>query len=332
MQDKNKKVFLIFNTACIGDILLNNALCQNIKYFYPESEIVFIVNPAYKDVALYMKDVDDVVCFDRKKDNTLKGWIKFLREFPYKKPFASFVIYSNDRNLIFSKLLGAKHIVSHTKNLLRFLHSKEPYKMKTYEHVKDINSALIEPLTGKSITTFPIVYAPGEVETPIVKEIKSISTENEVIGLCPFSNFVLKDMPVNLSVEIIEKLNKQGKKVVLLGAGQVAEKYSASIKKAGCLDFIDLVGATNFRELAAILKTIKALISVDTGTMHFANAVNCPVVNVFFPDYAKDKDVVKLWAPDSSLYKSITVSQNQTAGNIIEQLEKLISKECSSIG
>ena len=126
-------------------------------------------------------------------------------------------------------------------------------------------------------------------------------------------------------VEIIERLNSSGKKVVLLGAGSVARSYSANIKKSGCIDFIDLVDATDFRELAAILKTIKALISVDTGTMHMANAVGCPVVAVFY-HYPSEKNVLKLWAPDSSLYDVITISENQTPDNILGNLKILLDK------
>lgn len=330
-SNSDKKIFIIFNTACIGDILINNALCQNIKYFFPGSKIVYVVNPAYKDVALYMKNVDDVVCFDRKKDNTLKGWIKFLREFPYKKPYASFVIYSNDRNLIFSRLLGAKHIVSHAKGLLGLLNTREPYKMKNYEHMKDKSSALIECLTGKSVTNLPIIYEPGEVDSSVVKTIAELAVKNDIIGLSPFSNFILKDMPVEVAAELIEKLSAAGKKVLLLGAGKVARDYSANIKKLGCLDFIDLVDVTDFRELAVILKTIKALISVDTGTMHFANAVKCPVVDIFY-SYPSECDVVKLWAPDSKLYDAVTISENQTADNIIENLDLLLSKRRHNAG
>lgn len=325
MLKNNEKVFLIFNTTCIGDILINNALCQNIKHFYPDSKIVFIVNPLYRDVALYQKGVDDVVFFDRKKDNNLKSILKFLWNFPYKKPFASFVIYSNDRNLIFSKILGAKHIVSHSKNILRFLHSKENYKMQDYETMKNISASLIEPLIGKSAIDYPIVYDPQNIDTPIIRRIKSLVSENEVIGLCPFSNYVLKDMPLELSKELIEKLNSQNKKVVLLGAGQVAREYSKNLKKAGCIDFIDLVDCTSFRELAVILKTIKGLISVDTGTMHFANAVGCPVVAVFYI-YTTERDVVKMWAPDEKLYRAITIKENQTADNILSKLDILLKE------
>ena len=110
-----EKVFLIFNTACIGDMLVTNTLVQNIKTYYPDSKVVFVCNSPFADVAKYQDGVDDVVAFDKKKDKSLKGILNFVKRFPYKKPFASFVTYANERNLLISRLLGAKHIISHNK-------------------------------------------------------------------------------------------------------------------------------------------------------------------------------------------------------------------------
>ena len=65
----NSKVFLVFNTACFGDVLLCNSLCQNIKLIYPQSKIIFIVDKPYYEAAKFQKDVDDVVIFDKKKEH-----------------------------------------------------------------------------------------------------------------------------------------------------------------------------------------------------------------------------------------------------------------------
>ena len=50
-----EKVFLIFNTACIGDMLVTNTLVQNIKAFYPNSKVIFVCNSPFVDVAKYLK-------------------------------------------------------------------------------------------------------------------------------------------------------------------------------------------------------------------------------------------------------------------------------------
>ena len=39
-----EKVFLVFNTAAFGDVLLCNSLCQNIRKNFPSAKIVFIAD------------------------------------------------------------------------------------------------------------------------------------------------------------------------------------------------------------------------------------------------------------------------------------------------
>lgn len=68
-NNNTEKLFLVFNTACFGDVLLCNALCQNIKLLYPNSRVVFIVNKPYYEAAKFQKDVDDVVIFDKKEEH-----------------------------------------------------------------------------------------------------------------------------------------------------------------------------------------------------------------------------------------------------------------------
>ena len=56
-----KKVFVIFNTTSIGDILVTNTLVQNIKYYYSDSYIVFVCNAPFCDVAKYQDGVEEVI-------------------------------------------------------------------------------------------------------------------------------------------------------------------------------------------------------------------------------------------------------------------------------
>ena len=80
-------------------------------------------------------------------------------------------------------------------------------------------------------------------------------------------------MPIDVAVELINKLNMLGKTPVILGAGPVARDFVSELKNNGCSDYIDLNDKTNFLELANVLRMSKALISVDTGTMHMGNAL-----------------------------------------------------------
>lgn len=286
----DEKVFVIFNTTSIGDVLVTNALVQNIKLYYPDSRVVFVCNTPLADVAKYQAGVSDVVTFDKKNDNTIRGILGFIKKFPFKKPFASFVTYSNERNLIISRLIGSKHVISHHKFPL--WNTDEKYEMREYTHMKDKWGGMIEPLTNEH-KNLPIKYIPPEIDNPLIQSIKCL--EKPVV-LSTTSNFSKKDMSVNDCKELIHLLRINGFTPVMTGAGEVAKQFVLELKKAGCIDFIDIVDCTSFIELANILKICGSCISVDTGTLHFANALNVPVVGIFYVWGAH------MWAPDTNLY------------------------------
>ncbi len=313
-----EKLFVIFNTACIGDMLVTNTLVQNLKEYYPESKIVFVCDTPYVDVAKYESGVDDVVAFDKKKDKTLSGIIKFVQKFPYKNPEASFVTYANERNLLISRLIGAKHIISHNKSFI--WHTKEPYKLNNYVHMKDKWGGLIEPLVGEH-KNLPIKYNPPAEETPVTAMVKTL--KNPVV-ICTTSNFYKKDMKVNDCADLIRLLHQENLTPVLTGAGKVAEEFSRNLRKTGCTDFVDLVGCTSFPELANILKICGKCITVDTGTLHFANALQVPVVAVFYAG------CTEMWAPDTTLYPAKTLSgENITPEDIIRAYKELNNEVCA---
>ena len=313
-----EKLFIIFNTACIGDMLVTNTLVRNLKEYYPSSKIIFVCDTPYIDVAKYQDGVDEVIAFDKHRDKTLGGILKFVKNFPYKKPYASFVTYANERNLLISKLIGAKHIISHNKSFI--WHTKDLYKLKDYTHMKDKWGGMIEALTGEH-KNIPIKYCPPETHTAVVNMVKGL--KNPVV-LCTTSNFYKKDMRVNDCAELIGLMHNEGLTPVLTGAGKTAEKFSADLRKTGCFDFIDLVGCTSFPELANILKICGKCITVDTGTLHFANALFVPVVGIFYAGCEE------MWASDESLYPAKTlVGENVRPADIIKAYKELNNEVCA---
>ena len=290
-----EKVFVIFNTTSIGDVLVTNTLVQNIKLYFPESKVVFVCNASMRDVAKYQAGVSDVVLFDKTKNKSFKGFWEFINKFPYKKPYASFITYSNERNLLIARLIGSKHIISHHKFAL--WNTDEKYEMREYEHMKDKWGGMIEPLTNEH-KNLPIRYIPPEVDNELIQSIKSL--EKPVV-ISPTSNFDKKDLTVVACKELIHLLKINGFTPVITGAGQIARQFVINLKKTGCVDFIDIVDCTSFIELANILKICGSCISVDTGTLHFANALNVPVVGIFYSWGAHQ------WIPDTNLYPAKTL-------------------------
>lgn len=300
----DKKVFLVINTSYFGDVLLCNPLCQNIKNIYPNSKIVFVVDKPFVDAASFQKDVDEVVVYDKRGlHKGIWGFIKFIRDFKYRGAFASFVTYRNFRNVILSIFVGAKHICAAKK-----VKEKIPVWR---QHVE-----LLSVITNSELKNYPMVYN-SKIEIP--ERINNVlNPGKKYISLCATTKNPKKDIPLDISTELIEKLNNDGFEVILTGAGKAAEEYSQALL-ARKSKFIDLVNKTSIYELGCVLKMSKLLVSADTGTMHMGCACQVPTVAIFY-----EKDKVPYWAPDSNIYNSVVISENQTAENIYNSVRGLI--------
>ena len=78
------------------------------------------------------------------------------------------------------------------------------------------------------------------------------------------------------------------------------------------------INKTSIIELAQILKNCLGLISVDTGTMHFAYANNVPVLCVFY-----ENNTIQHWAPDNHLYPFTLYTQETKSEDIYKSFNNL---------
>lgn len=322
------KKFLVINTSFFGDTLLTNPLCRNIKILYPDSHITFIVNKPFVEVATYCDGVDEVVAYDKKgKHHGVKGAWNFYQE--YKEKFklgfeAAFVIYGNERGIVLAKLFGAKKVYAENKGIINFLldNPREiDYHGKTKVQIK--NSILLEQYSKKAIRELPMKFIPPESsydDIEVLLEGLNIQ-DNKLVAICTTSKKKEKDMPLKDCKELIQTLKSKGYTLLLLGAGNVAKEYGEELSKIAKDDFINLVDKTTIAQLGALLANCKALISVDTGTMHLGLAVDVPTVCLF---YIHTKAHLDTWAPEKSLYRCEVLTENIKVENIVNSLRKIM--------
>lgn len=322
METDNKKTFLIINLSYFGDVLLTNTLCQNLKKVYPDSKIVFLVNTPFYEAAKFQLCVDDVICFDKRhKNRGILGLLKFIFNCPYRNKIdTAFIIYGNDRGILISYLLGCKRRISgptqYTKYFLTDIHRETD----GFKNMQDINGNFIKAITHNKGDVLPICYQPDETISSLIPKLRKLYKGQDIVSLCTTSKNKEKDMPVKTAVEIVEKLTRLGKTVFYLGAGAEARKFADDMKKSGCVNFVDLTNITSINELALVLKMSNSLISVDTGTMHLACAVQVPVVCVFYR-----QNTISKWAPRESMYKSVIIDRDYSSDYILKKLEALDS-------
>lgn len=304
-KENGEKCFLVFNTACFGDVLLCNSLVQNIKTIFPDSKVIFVVDKPFADVARCQQGVDEVVYYDKKGEHKgLFGLFKFVKIFKYINPYASIITYHNERNYLISKLLRCKKIVMNKRN------QNDKYS------VQEQSARLLNKLANESIINYPIKYnVPDAAYKQALELVPDIESS---ITVCFTSKKDSKDIPIETGIELIKKINGSGIKVVFTGAGEKARNYAQKLKENGC-SFVDMTDKTSIPVLAAMINLSRLLLTVDTGTMHLGCAVAKKIIAVWYEDITKTA-----WMPDKRLYNINIIEDNQTADNIFSEIQSCL--------
>lgn len=324
------KKFLVINTSYFGDVLLTDTLCQNIKLEYPDARVIFMVNKPFYEVAEYMEGVDEVLCYDKAGTHKgIAGIFKFLNEHRESLKDSidiAFVLYGNERGIVIAKALGVNTIISDNRGIFHYLFSTISVEKNYLGSVQQENANLLRSLTKKDVDDLPIKYTPPlAAETYVQKLLRQlgIKPEDELVGLCTTSKKLEKDMPLSTAVQVIDDLNKAGKKVIYLGAGSRAAEYATELHANGCKSFIDLTDKTSIAQLAVVIQKCAAVISVDTGTLHLTCALGVPLVALF---YINDRKHLEKWAP-AKYYPHVLLTGNIVAGDILNSLQTLLVSE-----
>ena len=321
MVNNSQKTFLIINLSYFGDVLLSNTLCQNIKLNYPDSKTVFLVNKPFYEAAKYQKDVDEVICFDKKNEHKgLSGLLKFVYTCPYRNKIdTAIILYGNDRGILISYLLNCKKRISGSGTVLKHLLTINSMIQLNFNHMQDINASFLSEITGQRHKSLPVKYTTDPKNDTLAQKIKQQFENKELIGLCTVGKHVENYMPLETAAELIEKLNSKGKTVLYFGAGKDCRKYTDELKRHGCVNFIDLTDATTIYQLANVMQLCQAVISIDTGTLHLAYATGVPTVGIFYRPI-----MVPKWAPQKELYPhTAVIDSDYTAEHIMKKLSEV---------
>ena len=324
------KTFLVYNTSYFGDTILTDALCRNLKRLYPESRLVFISNKPFADISRYMDGVDEVWTYDKWGIHKgLAGWYKFYKEHKNQYGFdAAFVIYGNERGILLSKFLGAKKIYADNRHaIVRLLLSNGKINYGKWIHVQDRHAYLAELYAGKPMESMKIRYhVPDEAFAYINEQLlKGIS--KPIIALNPVTKRKEKDLKPDTLLTLAKKIKDAGMIPAMIGAGKDCESFYENLPPAGRQVLLNLVNKTTIPQLGALLKSCAVLISADTGTAHFALALDVPVVDVF---YLNDESNLAAWGPKAFYrHRLIARGGDFSAENIWKNTQDLIAENIS---
>ena len=257
--------FLVWQTAFLGDVILATPIVRSLERNYPDAEIAFVGRPFIRDL--------------------FRGWD--IELIPFSKGFGesfsilkrikdsdvAIVPHRSLRTALTMLFSGIPTRIGFDRSEFRYAYT-HLVEHRWELHDVDRNLELLKPLGVEKVTRE--TYLPieeGEVEEALGK---FGLREKEYVVLNPFSNFPLKEWDIDNWAELMKKL--EGFEKVVTGLPSDREKAKRLRER---VEFRDLVGKTTLRELMAVVRGAKLVISNDSSPVHIANALGVPAITIY---------------------------------------------------
>ena len=321
----------IISLGFLGDTLLVEALCRNIRNKFPDSKIIFIANKVFEEVPLGFGCVDEIYSFDKKgKHKGFKGYFRFAKSFPYKGKIDYCIItHEHERSLITAKLIGAKKIISKpVKNspLNLLINMKRPIIKGEIEstYKADYFSDFLKPLAEPE--HLPIDYQRDDIDDSAI--LRKYKLPKSYIVLSPTSKDLVKDWDFE---NVKGFIDNSPLPVVLVGTDK-ALMLGGKLTENGS-NFINITNRTSITELGVIIKHAEICVSMDTGTFHFSYSQGTKTIGIFF-----NPRFVKMWSPVNCENVELLVGKkkiektgikcikNVTYKDVLSKVEKILKK------
>lgn len=280
------KKILIIDLAFIGDVILAGPLTRAVRQRWPQAEICMLTVPLTKPVAEMLPAIDRAIAYDKKgMHQGLGGMWKMARELRREQFDLAICMNFALRGAVVARLAGIPYRLGYDAQYAGWFltwaasHIREGIKHETKNHLE-----VLKPW-GLSTDDYSLSLRPSEKNILSYEQkakALSLPASGDYFVICPMGSYERKNLPLPLAVRLIRKLDAE-RPVYLIG-GHGEKTVLTAMAKAGRLpEERVLAGALNLPELAVFLQRAKAMVSVDTGPMHMAQAVNCPTVAVFGP-------------------------------------------------
>lgn len=269
---KAYKSLFVVKPSSLGDIIHTLPVIDLIRKHAPHLIIRWICNPEWKPLLEDYPEINEIIEFPRKQfrglktiDNAIK-FAKFLRSLPKEQPELTIDFQGLLRSALICKARKSKTVIgfSDSREGARFAH----------QHIVQVSSSM--HAVDRYLSVLPhlgIPFRAEDIHFPLDShaELSRFCLPQSYVLLHPYSRGQGKSMNQQSILDFCQRLAPFP--VVLVGVNY----RHLAIKEPHILD---LVNQTNLAELINLSKTATACVSVDSGPMHIAAAVNPKTIGI----------------------------------------------------
>jgi heptosyltransferase-1 len=283
---------LVVQPSRIGDVVFTLPAVLALRKKYPAAWIGWLVDERCAPVLEGNPAVDEIIVFDRRKVS-LSYLFEFRRKLREMRIDLSIDFHGLFKSAFAVLLAGAKfRLASASTNGMRelsWLVSKEIRPPKKDTHCVDRHLQVARYLgCPAERPEFNVAVSPKD--TAAVEELlkkHGIGGSRPLVAVHPGGGWIARRWFPERFSELIRRLHDEaGADVVLVGGkeGGTSEKgLNEEIAAAANGGVTDLTGATNLKELAALLSKCAVFVANEAGPMHLAVGLDVKTVALIGP-------------------------------------------------
>lgn len=286
----NRRI-LIIKLGAIGDVLHSLPVLSTLRSIFPEAHIGWVVEQKSLPILQGNPDLDELILLERQR---LKGWtnLAYLREWRRHLRSRQFDTVLDLHNLLKSGVIalmsGAGVRIGFRKwregNFLFMNHWIQPELR--HQHAVDKYLSL---LTGLGIDEmkwdrrFPLNWN-SEVELFVDHFFREHQQHHgeRWVAINPGASWPSKRWPPDRYAEVGDALVKKFRVRVLILWGPEEYSLAESVGKSMTQKSV-LAPKASIKQVMALIRRCRLLISGDTGPVHIAAALGVPTVTLFGP-------------------------------------------------
>ncbi|MFK4786160.1 glycosyltransferase family 9 protein [Fusobacterium sp. MFO224] len=290
---------LVIRLSSIGDIILTTPILKQLKRKYPNIIIDFLVMKNFKDSISGLPYIDNLIIFDKKKNDSLKNLVLFGKKLSKNNYDYVFDLHNKLRSFIISKNINSKILVYPKRKLWKSI----LVKMRIIKYHAD--DTIIKNYF-KPFNFLGLKYEEEDLTFPFSKnDLKNVTKYKSHFVMAPGASKETKKWTIEGFANLAKLIHQKYKIKPILIGGNIDIDRCDKINKISGDVCINLAGRLSLKESGALLSISKALITNDSGPFHISRGVKCPTYAIFGPT---DPNMFEYDDKNKLIYSNISCS------------------------
>jgi 3-deoxy-D-manno-octulosonic-acid transferase/heptosyltransferase-1 len=297
LKTEKPNSILIVKLSAIGDVVHTLPLLEVLRKNFPTARIDWVVEEEAGQLIEGHEEIDHVIISRRKswrkrlfklgeQSAAVKEIIRFLKELRSQEYDLVIDLHGLFKSGILTGLSKGTRKIGFTggREGSAFFLTEKPYYVNYDQHALDRYLRAADYLSlSKASWQGQIPMCPSDKKT-IDSFVREYGLEDEAfLAMNPVARWETKLWEHTKFSVLGDRIQKELSHKVILTGSQQDRAFIDKIMNGMSQKPVNLAGRTSLKELAYLYSRCELLITTDTGPMHIAAAMGCPVVALFGP-------------------------------------------------